>query len=62
MKNVYLAEKIYVVKDDLCCFYDYLNHVRKYGGVEIRLIVYMEYLIISVMVQAKSRRGNPMDS
>ena len=40
----------------------YLSHVRKYGGVETRLMAYMEYLIISVMVQANSSRGKPRES
>ena len=40
----------------------YLSHVRKYGGVEIRLMVYIEYLIISVIVQANNKRGKPTES
>ena len=40
----------------------YLSQVRKYGGVETRLIAYIEYLIISVMVQANSSRGKPRES
>ena len=46
----------------MCYITVYLSHVRKYGGVETRLMAYMEYLIISVMVQANSSRGKPRES
>ena len=62
MKNVYLYQRISMLRDVIYSYHVYLSHVRKYGGVETRLMVYMEYLMISVMVQANSRRGNPMDS
>ena len=39
-----------------------LSHVKKKGGFPTRLTAYMEYLMISVMVQAKRRSGNPMES
>ena len=40
----------------------YLSQVRGKGGLEKRLMAYMEYLMISVIVHAKRRRGNPMES
>jgi len=40
----------------------YLSHVRGKGGLEKRLMAYMEYLMISVIVQAKSSKGNPNES
>jgi len=40
----------------------YLSHVRGKGGLEKRLMAYMEYLIISVIVHAKRSRGKPTES
>ena len=58
MKNVYLNVFSSVF---LTLLGFYLNQVKKYGGVPIKLIAYMEYLMISVMVQAKRSKENPIE-
>merc|ERR1719383_355545 len=39
----------------------YLSQVSRWGGEDTRLMAYMEYLIISVMVQANKSSGKPRD-